>query len=46
MKIPDGVQQVLPVENSSSTSTNGPSPASRSGSWGSSRWEVACEWDS
>ncbi len=37
---------VLPVENSSSTRTSGPSPESSRGSSGSSRCEVACEWDS
>ncbi|CAM5625444.1 hypothetical protein SAURM35S_07613 [Streptomyces aurantiogriseus] len=37
---------VLPVENSSSTRTSGPSPTSSAGSSGSSRWDVACEWDS
>ncbi len=32
---------VRPVENSSSTSTSGPSPAKKSGSSGSSRCDVA-----
>ncbi len=37
---------VLPVENSSSTRTSGPSPASSEGSSGSSRCDVAWECDS
>jgi hypothetical protein len=37
---------VLPVENSSSTSTNGPCPASSPEFSGSSKCDVACEWAS
>jgi hypothetical protein len=40
------LRTVFPVENSSSTSTSGPRPASSVGSSGSSRCEVAWEWDS